>query len=766
MDFSKFGSKPGGVRDSSGDLVSSIASSVSGSDDNSESSVVFGSGLNFGKFFGSVEPGEVIVSGTVGNEVTVSGSVDSGSPDVVLDSFDDIDFSNGFVGDSVSLVDDFSAVTSDGGIDSGVDDSSLSVVDGVSGFGGALVDEGGFDDEFVSGSGSPVLSDVNSVSGELFSGFGSGVLNPFLDDDFDDEFSGEVGPGGSIVAGGSIVDDEFSGDVGDPELNVHGRSPVVYDGSLRDSREWVTPGESGEGSHARGRDGFKREPWMLKANHPVSKSWKGKSGHSRRSRARVRRTKPGSRVYRVGKYGSDAELRARGAVEFLVDEFGVLKPRRVRGDLVDADGFDKLVEAAEGHASVGLPDGFVPPGDSVVTDVFLKDSVVFPWARPRDVRVVTRGLDYMAASSRARVNERELEFYRGLGLSKTAGLDEVLRDKVARGAESWGVKAVAAAEKIVYSNSSGQDRFARNRGSLDITVKDFDFLCFLAKFRYATGRQLSGIHGVSERTAVDRLRGLAGRGLVEPIKVWGSANVWVVTSAGLLLTGHRFPPVTAARISPALLSHSFIVNNTAANLWGGQVNVLNLPDFPGKFRRDGKGKLVFGESLVGETELQSGFSRKRLQLKAATFRPLIMNMVDEAFREWRDAGSPAHDSPEVRPGNEFMWMLMASASVGGAFHAPDLVVSRPRNPDGSPNSIAVEVELNIKEMAGYERVLRTYYEDRRLYGKVIWVVKNVGPASALERIAKEIGLWQEGRIDIVPILTRDGLFDGRDVWSI
>lgn len=741
MDFSKFGSKPGGVRDSSGDLVSSVASGVSGSDDGSESGVVFGSGLNFGKFFGSVEPDEVIVSGSVdsvvGSEVTVSGSVDSGSPDVVLDSFGDIDFSNGFVGDSVSLVDDFSVVTSDGGIDSGVDDSSLSVVDGVSGFGGALVDgvsgELGFGDSSSSG------------SGELFSGLDSELLNPFLDDDFGDE---------------------FSGDVGVPELNVHGYSPVVYDGSLRDSREWVTPGESGEGSHARGRDGFKREPWMLKANHPVSKSWKGESGHSRRSRARVRRTKPGSRVYRVGKYGSDSELRARGAVEFLVDEFGVLKPRRVRGDLVDADGFDKLVEAAEGHASVGLPDGFVSTGDSVVTDVFLKDSVVFPWARPRDVRVVTRGLDYMAASSRARVNERELEFYRGLGLSKTAGLDEVLRDKVARGAESWGVKAVAAAEKIVYSNSSGQDRFARNRGSLDITVKDFDFLCFLAKFRYATGRQLSGIHGVSERTAVDRLRGLAGRGLVEPIKVWGSANVWVATSAGLLLTGHRFPPVTAARISPALLSHSFIVNNTAANLWGGQVNVLNLPDFPGKFRRDGKGKMVFGETLVGETELQSGFSRKRLQLKAATFRPLIMNMVEEAFREWRDAGSPVHDSPEVRPGNEFMWMLMASASVGGAFHAPDLVVSRPRNPDGSPNSIAVEVELNIKEMAGYERVLRTYYEDRRLYGKVIWVVKNVGPASALERIAKEIGLWQEGRIDIVPILTRDGLFDGRDVWSI
>jgi hypothetical protein len=117
-------------------------------------------------------------------------------------------------------------------------------------------------------------------------------------------------------------------------------------------------------------------------------------------------------------------------------------------------------------------------------------------------------------------------------------------------------------------------------------------------------------------------------------------------------------------------------------------------------------------------------------------------------------------------GNEFMWTLIPPYALRLAYHVPDLVVKRPRKANGDPASIAVEIELANKPFELYERALSAYSYDSLLYEQVIWVVKSRGAAKKLEKAAAKNGLLDEGRIDIVPIYTEDGVFKGKAEWTI
>lgn len=302
-------------------------------------------------------------------------------------------------------------------------------------------------------------------------------------------------------------------------------------------------------------------------------------------------------------------------------------------------------------------------------------------------------------------------------------------------------------------------------GSRGLVLKDLEILQFLAKFKYATARQLSNLSGVVEKTALGRLQRLQVKGLVESVVLWGSSRVWVLTSAGMLLSGFDLPLVKSDKVSFANVGHQFVVNHVASNLWGGSVNVLGLDVFPRRGRVDSSGVARFGESLVSETEVQSSFSKMRLLQKSEVYRPLVVGSIDRAFRSWELEGGVG-DSPEFLHGNEYMWKLFPPFNLGLVYHDPDLVVARRRGRDGKPRSIAVEVELNSKESHRYLKTLLAYKADKRLYSKVIWVCNNLQSAKSLESLSKEIGLWQEGRIDIVPVLTRDGVFEGRDLWLL
>jgi len=144
-----------------------------------------------------------------------------------------------------------------------------------------------------------------------------------------------------------------------------------------------------------------------------------------------------------------------------------------------------------------------------------------------------------------------------------------------------------------------------------------------------------------------------------------------------------------------------------------------------------------------------------------------MEMMSQQFKQWADSGDRAHTpSPEMIHGNEWMFTLFPSLAVKLAYHVPDLVVKRQRDASGAPRSLAVEVEISNKPPATYERTLQAYAEDKRIFQQVIWVCKTIGPAKKLEKIGRDLGIIQSGKLKIVPIYTNDGVFRGRDLWMI
>lgn len=296
------------------------------------------------------------------------------------------------------------------------------------------------------------------------------------------------------------------------------------------------------------------------------------------------------------------------------------------------------------------------------------------------------------------------------------------------------------------------------------TSKDRDVLRFLAMFKYANVNHLARIHQVKPDSMYRRLLGLKERGLVQNKDLYGAQPLWFLTTGGHICAGMNMPKITEAGITYTMLPHQFVVNHVAGNLWGGGVNVLALEDFPAKNREKENGEYTWGETVVSEYEIQSSFASIRsMNSKADIYRPVITSTMNREFNDWVKTGGP---SPEMKPGNEYMWTLFPPFALKLSYHVPDLVVKRQRTADGKPQSIAVEVELANKPIASYERTLRAYKYDTMIFSKVIWVVKSRGAAKKLQELAQQLGMWKEGRVGIVPIYTEDGVFKGKSEWMI
>lgn len=380
------------------------------------------------------------------------------------------------------------------------------------------------------------------------------------------------------------------------------------------------------------------------------------------------------------------------------------------------------------------------------------------------------GSRYRYVSGSGRLNGAELRFFNNLQSSRKGALGDgsslvsVLRGSV-DGVDS---RAERKARAVAYSQALHGSDALRRGSKVRFSEKDRDVLCFIAMFRFVKHEHLANIFCQSPVTMLKRLRKLRLQGLVLDRKIYGTSAIWFLTSAGMLLSGFDLPRVSESSLSYSTFPHQFTLNHVASHLWGGGLDVLNLGgDFPVRNRCDVRGDAVFGESLVSESEIQSSFGKAKNFQKGSVYKSELMASVDSAFLQWeRSGGVGFGDSPEMLYGNEFMWVLFPSKNLQKSYHVPDLVVKRGRDVDGSPNSIAVEVEINNKPSDSYENTLLAYREDRRLFKEVVWVCKNSGPAKKLLDISKEIGLFQEKRIRIIPIMTEHGAFKDRDLWLI
>lgn len=375
---------------------------------------------------------------------------------------------------------------------------------------------------------------------------------------------------------------------------------------------------------------------------------------------------------------------------------------------------------------------------------------------------------YRNNRNNGRLNEAELRFFKNLETSKKGSKIEPAKLLRLKGKALGEETAAERKVRSILFEQAVSGREALKRGThLRFTQKDREVLQFLAMFRYVTDQQLARMFSQRTDSMYRRLTKLKKQGLVINRRMYGARPIWFLTEAGMIMSGYDLPRITDAKLTYSMFPHQFTVNHVAANLWGANLNVLNSPEYPERNKIGPDGEKVFGEELVSELEIQSSLGKVRSFRKGEAFIPEMKAQTEKDFKDWKNAGGVEFgDSPEMIPGNEFMWALTPPYNLRLAYHVPDLVVKRPRNADGTPNSIAIEVEINNKPLNSYEKTLRAYKADKRIFKEVVWVCKNVGPAKKLEEIAKEIGLWQESRIRIVPILTEHGVFKNKDLWTI
>ncbi len=362
---------------------------------------------------------------------------------------------------------------------------------------------------------------------------------------------------------------------------------------------------------------------------------------------------------------------------------------------------------------------------------------------------------------------KEVEFFKNMG-SRTATYTEGLKTtELLAGPLNQFATPEQKRERLQKLSQVFDSRVAYRQGAnFILNEKMTEMLSFLALFRYATHSHISRIFGESPRTTLDRLYRMQANGLVESRKIYAQHAIWFLTEPGIIVSGYDVRRITDSRLTYSMFPHQFTVNHVAANLWGGKLNVLGLSDFPSKNRVNLKGEPIVGEQLTSELEVLSSFAKMKLFEDSAAFRPKLMGIMDTEFKKWADSDRSKVPSPEMIYGNEWMFTMFPPLSVGIAYHVPDLVVKRSRASDGSPRSIAVEIEINNKPIGSYYKSLQAYADDKKIFDKVVWVCKTIGPAKKLEKIGRELGIYQSGKLKIVPIWTNDGVFKGRDLWTI
>lgn len=366
------------------------------------------------------------------------------------------------------------------------------------------------------------------------------------------------------------------------------------------------------------------------------------------------------------------------------------------------------------------------------------------------------------------LNGAELEFFKNAGITKTGfdrgqqSLDHLRPPTTVRETVVERERRLAKVSRTV----GGRDAYRRNAKSR-FNLKDAETLAFIAKFKYVKAQHLRQVFSESIYTTTKRLKKLRLQGLVIDKKLVGTDPLWFVTSAGMALSGLDLPKVTESRLTYSMFPHQFTVAHVAANLRGAHVNVLNDTEYPRANREsvDGTGT-VLGENLISELEIQSSFGRMRLLDKSEVYVPKIRKTIEREFTRWERAGGTEFGpSPERLYGNEYMYALFPKTALKLAYHVPDLVVSRPRDEDGSPNSIALEIELGNKPYESYRRTLQAYKHDDRMYAKLYWICSSSSPANKLKKAAEEIG-FDKKRLDVLPIITEDGVFRGSEQWVL
>lgn len=355
------------------------------------------------------------------------------------------------------------------------------------------------------------------------------------------------------------------------------------------------------------------------------------------------------------------------------------------------------------------------------------------------------------------------------------------------------VRSVEAEEELEARKRAGDVPSGKKKSLKTLTDKDFTCLAPLAWGRFMTAGQLSmllttaaapGSEGGSMprvKTVQNRLTSLRRIGAVEDEGLWNGVRIWGLTNygrgaaiaSGLVGREGQVNPKGLKGVNYTTVSHSLAVNQIAAQLlspFGYFRDVLKLPE-----------QLTFN-MLLSEYEVNNAWLKVNSRLAAENKRARAENpnAVERKFKDWRtatlkemlaDAQADRIAYRDVAATEPGLWVLGQAPASGDEFrehHVPDLIINLESFRRGAARgSIAVEVELVAKSVSSYRKQLKLWavdlvrtanYPEPLLYSKLVYatndslVVENLMEADAKEGL----GLFDSGRLIIVPITDRDG----------
>ncbi len=297
------------------------------------------------------------------------------------------------------------------------------------------------------------------------------------------------------------------------------------------------------------------------------------------------------------------------------------------------------------------------------------------------------------------------------------------------------------ATKKSSKNSKGKKS---NRPGFSIQERDVTLLRFLTKYQFSYVDALARVLNSSPQVVTNRLRILEAHDLVKRQVIAAGSTLWQTRKAGIELAGLSFTE-NKKSISFATIRHTVGLVNLAAELereapdgkdilgladkFGEDFPVMNR--FPGGIRLYGDEvdsvDLTYGEMTVSEREIRQGQKRYRGGRSSLEMR----EMVELAVL------SP--EAPELEEGNEGLFVVYGSGGKTGE-HVPDLIVTRPRNDDGTPNHFAIELELTAKSPYDWKRILRSYRDNGGMYSRIYYFTPDRPIANMIRNADEEVGL--------------------------
>jgi hypothetical protein len=281
-----------------------------------------------------------------------------------------------------------------------------------------------------------------------------------------------------------------------------------------------------------------------------------------------------------------------------------------------------------------------------------------------------------------------------------------------------------------------EDAALRPKRTNGLTIKDDDIIMmrFMARYRYAYTDQLARLTNKTKAAVKTRLNKLAKEGLIRKEVITAGQEIWLTRKAGNIIVDIDFPEIKKGSVSFITVAHTIGLANLGVELemLAGGKNILGEEDFP-RFNRYPLGMRYgysepsqIGEMTVTEREIRRG---NRL------FRG---NKTTEDMRFLVEAAISNADAPELEEGNEGLFVVYGKGKDGE--HVPDLVIARKRNDSFGVEHIAIELELTVKNITEWKRILRWYKEHGMMFKKVYYFTHSRRIADNITRIAKELNM--------------------------